>query len=74
MLPCLWVYRGANFTGSQVDDVFGNLKTGLKIKTLSRWVGLAVGIFLVVLGLGFFWFKLRKASDVDEYQEALVYA
>jgi hypothetical protein len=63
MMPVLWIYRGANFTEDQVNDNYGPLRMGLKAKTWSRWVGLVLGIVLVLGGIALYWFKVRKLKD-----------
>lgn len=68
MLPLLSIYRNGNWTEAQVNENLGNIKIGLKLSVIFFWVGLVLGILLVLLAAWVYWFRLRRPKQ--EVQEA----
>ena len=66
LLPLLWVYRGANFTESQVNDFFGPLKIAISAKSWIRWIGITLGTILLIISALIYYFKIKKAKTKTE--------
>lgn len=78
MIPFFSVYRSGNFTEDQVNDILGDLKTGLTIKKVALYVGTVLGAILLI-AFGYFLVnaiqlskKLKEGSGNKQDQESLL--
>lgn len=78
MIPFFSVYRSGNFTEDQVNDLLGDLKTGLTIKTVALFTGTILGGILLI-AFGYFLVnaiqlskKLKEMSGANQDQESLL--
>jgi hypothetical protein len=73
LLPVFSINRGGNFSEAGANKVFGLLKTGLTLKNVCLWLGIAMTVVTAIL-LVFFIIRYRRvvnAKPTDENEVLL---
>ena len=68
MMPIFSINRGGNFSEAGVNKVFGLLKTGLTLKVVCLWVGIAMSVLLAALFVLLI-IRYRKATTAKPTDE-----
>ena len=65
ILPILSIHRAGNWSKSSVDEIFGDLKTGLKLRTIIFWLFIFLGPICIILTGLICWYKRKPYITVS---------